>query len=101
MANWQRKLSLIDEWNKHDTGEITIQALAKLVAERIRSLDKFGDEEIDEQRDEIANDFEALAEDENADVNDFDYMLQSLYDWGDRSLDDKWNGKKVCWIATI
>lgn len=101
MANWQRKLDLKDVWTSVDDGEKTIQELAGIVAARLKALAPFADEDIEEAKAEIVDNFEDLAEDEETDYPDFNYIMEDLYNWGDTRLDDGWPGKKVCWIETL
>lgn len=93
MANWQRKLNLKDASND-------VQLIARTAAERLRSMQPFGDEALDGGRIDLAYEFESLAEYNTVTVPDFDSVMESLYDWADTSLDGIWNGKKACWVAT-
>lgn len=101
MANWQRKLRLQPEWGQRQDNEITAHQLAAAIARKLRALRPFHDESIDDERDEIADEFDAFSRDAEADVDDFDDVMTRLYDWGDIRLDDNWNGKKVCWVDSI
>lgn len=100
MANWQRHLKLQPEWGQAQDEEISPQELAAVIAKRLKALMPFKDGYAEQQRLDLVDDFEAAAEDADLTVNDFDYLMSELYDWGDIRLDDKWNGKKVCWIDT-
>ncbi len=101
MANWQRKIDISQLHHDFQAGTITVQQLAAGVAKKVRLVPDFKRDHIDLSRDEIAEEFEALSEDENADINDYDNVLSNLYDWADMSLDGQFNGKKVCWIETM
>ncbi|TPM59012.1 hypothetical protein FJ959_09065 [Mesorhizobium sp. B2-2-4] len=107
MANWQRTLKLQPEWRMAQEGEITHQALAGVIAARLAALQPFGEGvgrtmmDFDDERQDIADGFEALSEDDSATREHFDWMMSDLYDWADQSMDSKWNGKKVCWVDTI
>lgn len=101
MANWQLHLKMQPEWSMALEGEITHQELAGTIAKRLKELRDIGSARADRERVEIADDFEALSTDPWSDEDDFDHLMDMLYDWGDMSLDDKWNGRKVCWIDTI
>lgn len=101
MANWQRHLRLQPEYGRAQDDELSICELAGVVAKRLRALRPLGDESLDNERDEIAEEFESLAGDPNASTNDFDEAMHRLFDWGDTSLDESWNGKKACWVDTI
>ncbi|KVR21744.1 hypothetical protein WK13_34975 [Burkholderia ubonensis] len=110
MAEWQRTLNLtpnFEECEKDDPEQV--RALAKHVAAKLRALTPFGTPEapnfLDAHRDSIAEEFEALAEDEGADADDFDNVLGRLYDWGDAPVGPAgqsfFNQKKACWIKTF
>ena len=101
MAGWQRKLKIKKEWRQSEDGAITPQQLAAIIADRLAALAVFGDEEIDDTRDELVDEFRSLSEDPAADSDDFDCVMVDLYDWADISLDGHWNGKKVCWVETF
>lgn len=103
MARWQRTIRLNPEWDQAQTGEITVQKMAAAIVMRLRALKDFGgeDADLDDSRSEIADEFEAISEDPSASNDEFDYVMRSLYDWGDQSIDGEWSGKKACWIDTI
>lgn len=101
MANWQRKVKLNPEWGRAKDGEVTINELAGVIAARLKALVPFGDDDLDNERDEIVEELESLAADQSAAISDIDDIMDRLFDWGDSSLDDNWNGKKACWIDTI
>lgn len=100
MANWQRTIRLQPQWGRAKDGKLSASELAASIATKLRGVASFGSH-LDDERDEIAEEFEALAADKSADVNDFDRVMDHLYDWGDTRLDDKWPGKKACWIDTF
>lgn len=99
MANWIRSLDLKAEWGKSD--EIGIQALALAVSEKLRAIAPYPSAALDERREEIADWFADLSQDEEADVDIFDSLMAELYDFGDTPLDDKFDGKKALWVATF
>lgn len=101
MANWQRTIRLNPQWEQARDGEITTQELAASIAVKLRGVPPFINDSIEEDRINLAEEFEWLAGEPEADVEDFDALMHALYDWGDISLDGKWNGKKVCWIDTF
>lgn len=103
MAQWQRKLILNPEWDQAQDNLITTQEMARSVAAKLRALKPFKAEfdDINEERDEIAENFEALSEDGAATQRDFNSAMEDLFNWGDQRLDGDWNGKKVCWVDTM
>ena len=80
MSDWQRKVDFSAYTEKYNEGELSIQEFAKIVAEKLKTLRKFEDEYIDNQLEEII------------------WSFEDLYNWGDTPLDNKFGGKKVCWI---
>jgi oligoendopeptidase F len=94
MSQWQSRLDLKDLWKKRDEGSISIKELAQEVAKRIRK-NKFY-KKYEEVLEEIAIAFEDCEED----VEEFDNILNDLYDWADIPLDNNFGGKKICWIST-
>lgn len=102
MADWQRTLHIEEEWNEAKDDKIDIWTLAKTVADKLRKLAPFpGFDDINDERDSIADELEGFAEDPDGDKDDFDCIMTRLYDWADTPLDSNWNGKKVCWVKTF
>jgi hypothetical protein len=99
MANWQNKLDIRDIWEQAQDDEITVQVLAKTIADRLEKINLCEDEGIHLQRDDLVDEFRFFAEESDS-KDEFDYIMSSLYDWGDTPLDNEFNGKKVCWIWT-
>ena len=100
MANWIRTLDIRDAWKQANEHEIPVFKLASVVADRLSKQAPIPDEHAENLRQELIDDFQALAEDECDSFEEFNYYMNDLYNWGDISLDGKFNGKKVCWIAT-
>lgn len=100
MANWQRKVDFSSYTEQYDNAELSVQEFAKIVAGKLKGLEKFESATIDDQLEQIIYSFLDLANERDNDFaeEDFDCLLEDLYDWGDISLDDKFGGKKVCWI---
>ena len=101
MADWQRTLNLQPEWEQALAKEISVQALAKVVADRLAKLEPFGDEFIDTQRSNLVEEFTWLAEDPESEVEEFDELKSRLYDWADFPIDEAWPTKRVCWVKTV
>jgi hypothetical protein len=102
MTDWQRKLQLQPEWDRASEHEIPIQQLAGVIADRLRALAPFTGEfeDIEDQKQELADQFESMSQDETLTTSQFDYAMQDLYDWGDTQIAGKFfDAKKVCWIS--
>lgn len=102
MAVWMRELNLLPEWSAAQDDEISPQEMAGVIAKRLRALHPFGDDMLNEQRDEIADEFEAFSEEESASVTWFDDIMGSLYDWADTKISGEFfDAKKACWVRTL
>ena len=94
MAQWVHELNFKDLWEAHDKESISLPIMAKEVAKRIENAPFY--KKYENYLEMIVEDFKEAKE-----VEDFDYALEQLYDWADMPLDDKCNGKKMCWIRTF
>ncbi len=92
MANWKYRIDISNIL--HTDTYPAINDKGKELAKRIRAFPHF--EEHGDPLNHIAWQFEEVE-----DVEEFDYILDDLYDWGDIALDDNWNGSKMCWINTF
>ena len=99
MSKWKTKLKIAEEFQQAKRGEITGQALAGLIAQKLEKLRSFSDSYIEEEKDSIVDEFKEFSE-EGGENGEFDYIFEKLYDWADISLDGKFGGEKVCWIET-
>lgn len=102
MANWQRTLNLLPEWKMRIDDEISLQDLSRVVAERLSAVKQLGISDLDEQRDDLVHQFKEMSNDTSLTVDEFDEVLNELYDWGDTHIDGSiLAGKKACWIKTF
>jgi hypothetical protein len=95
MSVWVRRLRIKNEWSKADAGDIEVKELADIIANKLTAFGIPGDVELEE----IIEDFKALEED--ASFDDFNEIMDRLYNWADISLDNVFGGKKNCWIETF
>ena len=108
MTDWRHKLEIADLHKSYQSGEITSPNLGVAVAKRLRSLidDKHKlspiPEELLDEADDIASEFKSGIKT----IDDYDQILERLYDWGDTVLDHPDNTPfhripKLCWINTF
>lgn len=100
MSDWQRTLDIQDSWQKALDFEISYQELAGVIAEKLKALKKFDEEDIEYDKAGLIEDFEIASEDDELEEDGINYLMSNLYDWGDVKLDNKFGGKKVCWVKT-
>lgn len=107
MSQWQRTLDLQESWVKAVNDELPVHVLAKEIAEKLRALKPLVEPGEDSQEswanfklDDVAREFENIAEEESDDVQWFDFAMSELYDWANISLDNQFGGKKNCWVRT-
>lgn len=79
MANWKSKLNISDLHSKWEKSEISTAEVAKEVAIRLKA-NKFANLQ---ELQNIIDDLENLGEDSEAHVDDYDYCLEQLYNFGD------------------
>jgi hypothetical protein len=100
MANWKYTLNVKNEWEATKAGDMTLQAFAAFV---VKKLDRLGIKD-DEELLGIVDELSDIAQDEEADVEWFDNVWSSLYDWADQSVGQSavsiWPDK-MCWIKTF
>jgi hypothetical protein len=103
MADWKRTVHIESEWSKTREGEMTVQQLSAALVTKLKQLEPFTDPHsyINEELESLIYEFESLSEDEDADSDDFDLVMEQLFDWGDIKLDNRFNGAKVCFIHTF
>lgn len=92
MARWKQELDISDIHDDFKNGVITVNQLAGCVADRIRrdlGVDELGNRRLSE----IAEEFDGVAGDPNATADDYDYALESLYNWADLG--------HRCWVNTV
>lgn len=95
MANWKYKIDLKDIWTKLSEDEIEISEGGKQIAEILRKHKAY--KEYESELEEIAMQFEEVET-----QNEFNAILQELYDWGDTTIPPMkaWPPNKIAWIAT-
>lgn len=101
MANWERKLDLRDVWRLALDNKITMCELAKIVADKLIKLRNFKFVSINDEKNDLTEKFQDLAANDETTKDDFDEVLEELYNWGDIRLNNEWPPRKVCWIATL
>ena len=100
MAAWMRTLNMRKGFNDFRAGNTTISELAFYVARSLKALDPYKLEEINEQLDDLVDMFDGFARSGSDDVDEFDDMMNELYDWADQKLDSTWPGTGVAWVIT-
>jgi hypothetical protein len=101
VAEWLRKIDLKPVWHKAKAGEVSTQVVAAEIARQLQAMQELGDDYIDMKRADLADEFDGFAEDGEASVQEFDRLMDELYDWGDMRVGEQgWPYRKVCWIAT-
>ncbi len=98
MANWHQTIDLRDEFKKFEESEITVQILAQAVSDKLKALPPYTrkDFNYEEEKTDILEEFKNLAECKETTIDEFDSLMQELYDWADGD----YGNQKVCWINT-
>lgn len=98
MAQWHSRIELQPEWNATKNGSMTVSQLATVIAKRLKETKPLTQTYLESRRLWLIEQFEEMGE-SDSDVEEFDDLMEELYNWGDTDLDNNWNGLKVCWIA--
>lgn len=98
MANWKHILRIGDIFADYHEDKIALTDLARGIASRIGKLPCYN-------RDltlmDIAEQFECFDEDEwTSPEDEFNTLMEQLYDWGDTILNATWPTDRMCWIET-
>lgn len=90
---YQRELDIRDrhrEWS-----ETQVDLLAKTVATRLRNLMPFPDDYLEFEKIDIAQAFDRLGDNDEATPDQFDDLMDRLYNWGEHKLS---GSLKVCLV---
>jgi hypothetical protein len=95
------KIDFSSFWDKYPE-ELTVAECAEKAVEVLKQHKDFVHNNFpnyEDDFDEIIDEFESITESDDPDIDDFNYVMDDLYDWGDISLDsDKIFGRKLCWV---
>ena len=115
MADWQTKIDLKNVWPDGDD-DPDIPAIAGEISRQLKALDlsfldgakitpgkrsgpRMCDADVLKQMaSELAQEFEDLSKEADPDADDFDDLMESLYDWADHGVGGR---KKICWVSTV
>jgi len=101
MAEWRHRLDIKVEWNQAMEGRITSQELARLIAKKLKALSCYKTEKYGEELREIVSQYESFAGDPSGTTDEFDCIMEQLYNWGDIETKPGWPPYRLCWIGTI
>lgn len=103
MANWKYVL----DFSPFYEADISIQEKAKKVYAEIGRVFVHmlnpDDENYDNDLYTIGDEFGWFTENDNDDVEEFDNLMEDLYDWADQEVAPRgeWPPNKMCWVKTI
>jgi hypothetical protein len=95
MSQWVRTLDIKTEWDQVADDKLSINELASIIAKKLNRFGLVDDVELQG----IIDDMEMLGED--ATIEDFNCIMENLYDWADTPLDNEFGGKRNCWVKTF
>ena len=95
MSKWKYRLDVKDAWKAAEEGNLEINELASMVANRLKSF-KVDDSVL---KSLIAR-FESLAISPSLTESDFDPVWDDLYNWADQGVPPygEWPRTKMCWV---
>lgn len=105
MTDWKHTLDITDLHESYQRGDMIIDEVAKEVAKRLRALVTENKPPIEQYLIDQANVIADSLEHEIEVVEQYDNLLNNLYEWADtvmpHGMDVKFsNIPKLCWIKT-
>ena len=109
MANWIKKIDIQTEMESTRSGNSNVKELVASIISKLKSIkySKKDSEDFGNLNEELESlifefqDFHDSSDCEN--VEEFDYLLDALYDFGDQTIDISksfYDQKKALWIKT-
>ena len=99
MANWKYRLNVKDAWKRLKDNEISIQEFAGIAREKLKII------AISSPSDAILIGLIAaldqMAQNEDADTDDFDALWDDVYNWADQETASTWPPSRLCWVSTF
>lgn len=103
-TKWERELDLSFIWHSVVADDVnSIKAFAKVIISELKKLSPFVGEwsYIENKKSLLIQELEFYLDDNAATPEEFDHILNSLYDWGDHLFDKSHNGGKRCCLITM
>ena len=97
MTNWKYKVELHDVIEQCENEKITVEQLSKEVVRRLKTLEStISEKRYAETLNDIINRFDSCS-----DEDDFNEILNDLYDWGDTEINYSPSliKNRLCWIG--
>ena len=101
MSGWMHNIDLSQEWPLAESVALSPQNFSTVVVKKLRAIGKYDDEILSRDLENLIGRFEELSEDEKSSKDEFDDVMDDLYEWADTSLDGRWNGKRALRIRII
>lgn len=92
--NWKHILDIHDAWVKAEN-DGNFKEMARVIVEKLRDIN-FG-EDFNCERDDIIEAFIDLEHDKDANVNEFDSLMDELYNFADTGTESG----KLLWVKTF
>lgn len=106
MTEWKHKLILKDIHERYHSDEITAEEVGKETAKRIRELLAKNSPPFTDNQKEEAEDIAWCFDNDVQEIDDYDTLLNELYDWADTVLDHSSRISfsqisRLCWVETF
>lgn len=97
--NFARLIDLREAYGFYDGNpDFHIHQLAKMVEEEMIKIERFADEYLSLEFEDIRIQFSQMARKYEATEEEFENLMERLYIWGDQRLQD---GSRTCWVRII
>jgi hypothetical protein len=100
MADWQYRIDLTKIWREYEHGGISVETAGRKVAEELKRFKTSAEISgyLLDTLNELISNFETCCDDEE----EFNFIMQDLYDWGDTDMPTPPGrmNRKLAWVAT-
>ena len=96
MPHWHTTLNLLPEWEQAVNGSLSTAGMAGVIAQKLNDLQ--WPEDFASDKELLVEEFSELAKDPDTADDDFNFMMNELYDIADLWIGDD---TKLCWVKTF
>lgn len=96
MASWKYILDIKTEWEQCKENKITVQELGKIISKKLIEVSSSMSDDLKYEAEDIAECFNSVE-----DVEDFDSLMNDLYDFADTIIVEGWSETRLMWVNTF
>lgn len=79
MAKWKATLDIREDWQAAEREQISVQVLCERLIPKLEDIGR----KLNDNLSDFITELQEIVDDPNAEFDDFDEVLEDLYDWAD------------------